>query len=201
MREILHYLARMLPAALLALGVYGLTRPPRFKRLRARGLTTTAWHEGGLALFLVLAGWLLWLTVFPEFRWEDGHLALRYVGLGGVNLRPLVIFYHARILARQGNSTYFLINFWGNIAMFLPIGFFPALLWRRGRWWKALLTGAGLSLAIELCQLPTARGTDIDDLWLNTLGAVLGYALAWLVQRAWPGAAERCKVQEAPSWT
>ncbi len=33
------------------------------------------------------------------------------------------------------------------------------------------------SLFIEICQFPQARGTDIDDLWINTLGAIIGYAM------------------------
>ena len=201
MSDILYYLWRMLPAALLALGIYAAARPWRLRRLRGRGLATTAWHEGALALFLALLVGLLWLTVLPEFRWEGGRLMFRYAGLGGINLRPFIIFYQSRILAQQGNSTYFLINFWGNIAMFLPVGFFPALLWRRGRWWKTMLTGAGLSLAIELCQIPTARGTDIDDLWLNTLGALLGYSLAWLVGKLRPQFTQRCRVREVSPWT
>ena len=32
-----------------------------------------------------------------------------------------------------------------------------------------------MSLCIELLQLPQARGTDIDDLWLNVIGAFIGY--------------------------
>ena len=33
----------------------------------------------------------------------------------------------------------------------------------------------GFSLSIELCQLFNRRNTDIDDLMMNTLGAVIGY--------------------------
>ena len=197
----MHYLWRMAPAALLALAVYLAARPLRLKRLRGKGLATTPWHEGALALFLVFLAGLLWLTVLPEILWRDGHIVLRPEGLGGFNLRPFIIFYQSRILARQGNRTYFLINFWGNIGMFLPMGFFPAIIWRKGRWWKAMLSGAGLSLAIELCQLPMMRGTDIDDLWLNTLGALLGYGLAWLVGKLWPALTEKCKVREVSPWT
>ena len=37
--------------------------------------------------------------------------------------------------------------------------------------------GACLSLVIEVCQLFNLRATDIDDLMMNTLGAVFGYLL------------------------
>lgn len=201
MSEILHYIWRMIPAALLGLGAYLAVWPLRRRRLQGKGLATTPWHETAMALFFMFLAGLLWLTVLPELRWESGELAWKRGGMNGFNLRPFVIFKQSRILARQGNGTYFLINFWGNIAMFLPIGFFPALLWRGDRWWRALLGGAGLSMAIELCQLPMARGTDIDDLWLNTLGALLGYGLARLAQRLWPTLTQRCNVQEVSKWT
>lgn len=201
MRDILHYFWRMLPAAALGLVAYLTVRPLRLRRLQGKRLVTNTWHETALALFLMFLAGLLWLTVVPGFTWEAGRLVWKQRGLDGFNLRPFVIFEQSRILAQQGNSTYFLINFWGNIVMFLPIGFFPALLWRRDRWWKALLGGGGLSLAIELCQLPMARGTDIDDLWLNTLGAMLGYALARLTQALWPALTQRCNVQEVSPWT
>lgn len=201
MSQILNYLCRMVPAALLGLGAYALARPLRLKRLQGKDLATTAGHETALALFLMFLSGLLWLTVLPEFSWAEGRFLPRPGGLGGVNLRPFVIFKQSRILARRGNPTYFLINFWGNIVMFLPIGFFPALLWRRVRWWKALLAGAGLSLTIELCQLPIHRGTDIDDLWLNTLGALAGYGAAWAAGKLWPQWTQRCKVREVSPWT
>jgi VanZ family protein len=48
----------------------------------------------------------------------------------------------------------------------------------------ALTTGFALSLAIELCQfgLP-GRFPSVDDLILNTLGSVLGFAAAVALQR------------------
>lgn len=201
MEQILTYLIRMVPAALVGLLAYLILRPFRLKRMRWRAQTTTAGHEVALALLFLFTAGLLWLTVLPEIRWEGGRLLLRHTGLNGVNLRPFMIFRQSRILAQQGNGTYFLINFWGNIAIFLPLGFLPALLWRRCRWWQVLPAGIALSAAIELCQLPTARGTDIDDLWLNALGVLLGYILARVVGKLWPALDRGCKVQEVSPWT
>lgn len=196
MGQIIHYLGRMLPAAALALGGYLAAYGFRKGRLAGRGYRSGPVREGILLLFLMFLAGLLWLTVLPEILWEDGRILLREEGLGEINLRPFLIFKQSRILAQQGVKSYFLINFWGNILMFVPIGFFPGLLWRDGRWWKAGLTGLGLSLTIELCQIPIHRGTDIDDLWLNTLGALLGYGLLALAQRLAPGFTRLCKLEE-----
>lgn len=177
MREVVEYLWRMTPGAVVGLVLYAVTAPLRGRRAKRLGLATAYRHELGLmALFLFTAG-LLWLTVLPRILWVDGHLVFRQEGFGNINLRPFLIFQQSRVLAHQGHKSYFLINFWGNIAMFLPIGFLPGLLWRRWTWWKALLCGFGLSLSIEVLQIPINRGTDIDDLWLNTLGAMVGWGL------------------------
>ena len=64
---------------------------------------------------------------------------------------------------------YFLINFLGNIIMFMPFGLFIPYLWGiSGK--KTILIGFSSSLFIEFCQLFLSRGTDVDDLILNTLG-------------------------------
>ena len=45
------------------------------------------------------------------------------------------------------------------------------------------MIGFGFSLSIELCQLFNRRNTDIDDLMMNTLGAVIGYFIWKLTKR------------------
>lgn len=66
-----------------------------------------------------------------------------------------------------------------NAVMFLPFGFFLPLLWSKcRRWHRTALAGFLTSLTIELTQLLSFRATDVDDLLMNTLGAVLGYFLA-----------------------
>lgn len=69
-----------------------------------------------------------------------------------------------------------------NIVMFVPFGFLVPLIWKEmGKLSHILTTGFALSLLIELSQLFSYRGTDVDDLILNTLGAVVGF----LVYRVW----------------
>ncbi len=66
-----------------------------------------------------------------------------------------------------------------NVLLFVPLGFFLRLLWRRyRRLGRALRFGFLLSLAVELLQVFTYRATDVNDLLTNTLGTALGYLLA-----------------------
>lgn len=65
-----------------------------------------------------------------------------------------------------------------NIVMFIPLGFLVPLIWKKaGTLWDIILTGCAFSLLIELGQLLSSRGTDVDDLITNTLGAVVGFLL------------------------
>ena len=68
-----------------------------------------------------------------------------------------------------------------NAVMFAPFGFLLPVLWRGCRKWSVTtLAGFLLSLTIEILQMFCFRATDVDDLLMNTLGALLGYFLAWL---------------------
>lgn len=73
----------------------------------------------------------------------------------------------------------------GNLVLLLPLGFFiPLLSSKETRWMKVLKIGFLSSLGIESLQLLisqivgyTYKIFDVDDLLLNTLGAVMGYGL------------------------
>ena len=89
-----------------------------------------------------------------------------------------------------------LLNILGNVGLFVPSGIILPILYKRlDRFWKVLAAGAGMSLCIELLQLPFAvRATDADDLLLNTLGVALGcgiYALCTLRKKKGVPAHER----------
>ena len=96
-----------------------------------------------------------------------------------VNLIPLVGLLPIR------SSRGYLLNVVGNVTMFIPSGIvLPVVYQRLDRLWKVTAAGAGISLAIELVQLPFAvRTTDVDDLLLNTLGVMLGYGIYVGVRR------------------
>lgn len=72
-----------------------------------------------------------------------------------------------------GSTTYLL-----NIVLFMPFGFLLPTIWPQFRKMKnTVCAGFFFSLAIELNQLLNNRITDVDDLFTNTLGAIIGYVL------------------------
>ena len=168
-------------------------------RLRKKRRTTMR-HEVGLSAFALFLFGLAMLTVVPIVAITASGPIFRPLSLDlrRVNLIPFHVFtqtftngFHIR------SMPYFLVNFLGNILMFLPVGFCPPLLWRRRTMWKTLLTGFGISLFIELFQLFQDRGTDVDDLWLNTLGVLLGYLTFLLARRLRRSGLEKWKMRES----
>ncbi len=101
------------------------------------------------------------------------------------NLTPLrTIAVYFRILcggAVYGPALrrYAWINLLGNVVLFIPLGLFlPALFKRQRSLPVFVLTVCGIMIIIEAAQALTSLGTlDIDDLLLNELGALLGFAL------------------------
>jgi glycopeptide antibiotics resistance protein len=127
------------------------------------------------ALSLVVAAWLLWMTLRPNQTVAS-------------DLTPLT-----EPAADQGISTHLLIDLAGNVVVFLPLGMALALALRDRpmgrRLLLATLGGAGLSLVIELVQtaIPT-RVAAFDDWLLNTTGAFLGALAICVVTRgSWRG--------------
>lgn len=71
-----------------------------------------------------------------------------------------------------------------NVVMLVPFGFFlPVYFVRYQKWYYTWAAGFLMSLLIEVIQLFTFRASDIDDLLMNTLGTVIGFALARMFLR------------------
>lgn len=65
-----------------------------------------------------------------------------------------------------------------NIILFIPLGFFLPILYKKYRNFKEVTRlGFLISLFIEIMQLFSHRATDIDDLITNTFGTIIGYLI------------------------
>ena len=191
--NILEYVVQMLPCMCVALAVFLLLQPLRMERLYRRGLVSGAWREGGLLLCTLFGAGLAALTLFPAGFWRIGHWLAAFRGekplfppvdwsiqFQTLQLTPLREIYRAF----KGPWVMFLML--ANIGIFIPVGIFAALLWRRPRWWRSLLAGFCTSFTIEFIQFFIGRSSDIDDLILNTAGALMGYWLFWLLRPLFP---------------
>ena len=74
-----------------------------------------------------------------------------------------------------------------NLVLFVPLGFFLPLLYKKYQHIKnVILTGFLFSLSIEIVQMFGWGATDINDLIINTAGACLGYLIYYLVSKILP---------------
>lgn len=77
-----------------------------------------------------------------------------------------------------------IINLFGNIIIFIPLGFLiPCISLRFRTFAKHLLACIGIILIIEISQLLSLLGScDIDDLILNLCGTSVGFAVFLLIK-------------------
>lgn len=78
----------------------------------------------------------------------------------------------------------FLVNFVGNIVMFMPWGLGLTLLWKKNqKLWAVVLYSLGLTVLIESVQLFIGRSVDVDDLILNFSGSLLGAGVSSVLRK------------------
>ena len=119
---------------------------------------------------------LVWLAVLLRFTvLRDGCFSH---GLCSGRVEWAAFAYYLR-LAQAERWSYFCYLFFGNLLWFTPVGIIVRI--QGGHLWKAALLGFLLSLLVETGQFVLGSGvSELDDLILNTCGALLGYAAACL---------------------
>jgi glycopeptide antibiotics resistance protein len=154
----------------------------RYIQRRSQNIAFNGYGALALAGFLFSLINILWNTVSLSPFFEGFHF------VGNINLIPIVsIIKMIQTIFTTDPSFYSIINLFGNIGFFIPIGFFlPFLSKKFSSAWKVILFGFLLSLIIEVWQLFLPRGTDIDDIILNTLGTAVGYFLFWIIAKCFP---------------
>ena len=137
----------------------------------------------GLVLFIAYLVLLSYFLFFAENmgRSPDARASYSYNLVPFQEIRRFIVY--RDIL---GYRAVFL-NIFGNVAAFLPFGFFLPEIWRQvGRWYTMIVLSFTTSLCIELMQLVTKVGSfDVDDLLLNTIGGYLGYLLFRTARGVW----------------
>ena len=132
-------------------------------------------------LLLLYLGLLTYFTMFSEALGRTDGGDYRY---------NLVLFREISryVKYREQIGWYgFFLNTFGNVLAFMPLGFlFPYVVGRDFTIPQMVLAGALCSYTVELIQLMTRTGSfDVDDIFLNTVGAVLGWGLFLALRRAW----------------
>jgi glycopeptide antibiotics resistance protein len=139
------------------------------------------------ALFVLYLGWVAGATLFP-LPVHSGIAELEAAGRGvTVGLAPLASI---RDVVRHGTGFAQAWILGGNVLTLAPFGFLlPFAAPRLASWRRMALAGLLFPLAIELSQLAVSlalgysyRVTEVDDVLLNFVGVLFGYALFVLVR-------------------
>ena len=162
---ILIYCLRAVSFAAVVCGLYALVCLLRGRKLRPGRLVALA-YLAALLQITVIRGGVNWGQVMTATRDAPRMVPLQTT-LEELRAGAWPLIYHVV----------------GNLAWFVPLG---ALLRKRNAL-MALLAGAGTSACIELMQYLLMTGvTDVDDVLLNALGALLGWSLARLMLAIFP---------------
>lgn len=111
-----------------------------------------------LLFFLIYILSLFQIVTFQDVSWA------------GSNFIPL-----REILRYEIGSNLFFKNVLGNMLMFIPYGFFISYFLKYKKILPPVILIFIASLAIEITQLLIGRVFDIDDIFLNMIGGILGY--------------------------
>jgi glycopeptide antibiotics resistance protein len=151
-----------------------------------------------LLLLLAALGYLFVMCVLLFIR----H---RYIGDGyAYNIIPFKTIKSYIVYRNHLNFDTWFKNLFGNIVMFVPIGLFLPLLNRKFMRVLALTAVTIMIItAVELLQMLMRVGSfDIDDIILNTFGALLGLAFIRSLLRLYkpPGDRQARSEQRRGTW-
>lgn len=140
-------------------------------------LLFTCYLTGLISLVILPANF--WLDFFDGvfLGWWDEMLPI--FSFGGFNLVPSLI------KALSGELT---IGSWvktmliGNIAMFLPLGFFLPFVTERVNKKNIFVVSIAVPFIVELLQMIFGRSFDVDDLICNFIGIVAGFFIGFAIK-------------------
>ncbi|MEK3992776.1 MULTISPECIES: VanZ family protein [Robertmurraya] len=141
-----------------------------------------------LGSFIVYIFAIIGLTLFPLPIGAEHLTVLRGTQSDSsitFNILPFTSILDTIVTQEISSNTYQIVRqLGGNVLLFIPIGIYVPLLFKN-KFKNVLIFGFILSLAIEIFQLIISmfidfnyRITDIDDIILNTSGAILGFLIS-----------------------
>ena len=90
----------------------------------------------------------------------------------GYNLVPFTEIFRYKI-----GSDAFFMNVVGNIVLFIPFGYFISTYIKPKKILPILIVSVISSATVEFVQLCIGRSFDVDDIILNSLGAIIGFLI------------------------
>ncbi|MCI8594684.1 MAG: VanZ family protein [Oscillospiraceae bacterium] len=175
----------VVPITCLVGAVYGVLR---YRRVKKQGITVKRSIELARFLFVCYLTGLINLVLVPNNLWTYIWYYLRN-GYPGCTVGPLFqLSYNLvpsffRIWAGEltaGGWVKTMLT--GNLLMLAPMGLLLPFVTDRLNKRNMALVAVGIPVAIELLQPIVGRSFDVDDILMNFLGILVGFAAAALVR-------------------
>ena len=115
---------------------------------------------------------VLYITLIDRIPGERRHM--------------LTPFWEIRNVINGTERSFYIGQIIGNLLILFPTGFLlPATFKCKGfRWYHAAVASMFFSIFIEITQYITGRGLmEFDDVFNNTIGGLLGYAVYLIIRR------------------
>ncbi len=160
----------------------------RFVRMKRRGTPVSWGIESIRCLFVCYLTGLMNLVLVPSNFWShiwfyvrNGYPAGEVLGWfsGGFNFVPALYKYLTGELELGGWVKTMLA---GNILMYVPMGLFLPFVSQKNHPRRLLILAMIIPAGVEILQPIVGRSFDIDDLFCNFLGIVIGYLLVFSVK-------------------
>lgn len=113
------------------------------------------------------------LCLFQVVTFEDPA-----VGFHSNNLVPF-----KEIMRYAFGSRLFIKNVLGNLVLFVPYGIFVSIYAKLDSKWQALFLVVFASVTVETTQLAIGRVFDVDDIFLNVIGGMIGYFIYYIIKK------------------
>lgn len=155
--------------------------------LKKKNASVNFLNELILVLFISYLTGLFNLVLVPANLWSDiwnfifyGQLSFENIHLFEFNYNFVPTFF----LIIRGEfeiGSWIKLMLFGNIIMYIPLGIFIALVFRKINMKNIFPTAILIPIVIELLQPLIGRSFDIDDIIMNFLGILLGFAFCKII--------------------
>lgn len=137
------------------------------------------------AAYILFMLWLLFgmrLQNFSDGAWTENY---RQNLIQRINLVPLRTIGEFLENLRGGGRSHAIFNLFGNVILFVPLGFFIPLIFPKvSAFRRCMLSALIVLICVEILQLAAMLGSlDVDDMILNMCGTAVGYILFRIVSR------------------
>ncbi len=133
----------------------------------------------GKILFALYICFVFYFLIFSDWYGRTGQMNEYHYNL--VLFHEIKRFWNYR---EQIGLFAMFMNLGGNILIFVPLGFFMCLASLQSNIIRTAWYSFVVSLVVEVFQLVTKVGSfDVDDLFLNTLGGIIG-GILFVIGRA-----------------